>query len=73
MNDTVRETLPSPRVPLCSVCHRAVSLPVLHLDILKVRRVRCLSNFSGSNTDGSSTMAVSNSFLSPLKKAADLR
>ena len=32
-------------------------------------------NFSGSNTDGSFTMAVSNSFLSPLEKkpvAADM-
>ena len=26
-------------------------------------------NFDGSNTDGSSTTAVSNSFLSPLKKS----
>ena len=33
-------------------------------------------NFNGSNTDGSFTTAVSNSFLSPLEKnpiAADLR
>ena len=30
-----------------------------------IKNVNIQSNFSGSNTDGSFTMAVSNSFLSP--------
>ena len=34
-----------------------------------IRKLEVQKNFNGSNTDGSSTTAVSNSFLSPLEKS----
>ena len=40
----------------------------IHHIVFKIQQ-----NFSGSNTDGSSTTAVSNSFLSPLKKSHSSR
>ena len=58
--------------PICEIEHCKLHLILKGFQILP-KQLR--KNFNGSNTDGSFTTAVSNSFLSPLAQnpiAADL-
>ena len=52
---------------------RLTDRPDMTLDVYRGRKTTIQENFSGSNTDGSFTTAVSNSFLSPKEKSLGCR